>query len=636
MDWMHSLGRAWRRWTGGPAAGGVALPVAQTAPADAPELPAGYAAWIREVEQARLPSPEAQRERSASWAWQPRFALLLAVQDDNPRQLQACVDSVLAQHYPHWLLCVADDGSGQASVRQLLAELARRDPRVRVLRREVPGRGARACNSALALAQGDFAAVLPANSQLAPQALFIAAQALQAAPDTQVLYSDEDRLDPTGRRCEPVFKAAWSPELLHGQDHLSRLGLFRLALVRAVGGFRPAVEGQHVHDLALRCAAHCSRPGEVLHLPHVLLHQGLVSPAGTEDAQATRAASAATATQRQALQDHLDSCHPGARASVVAPGLTRTHWPLPEQLPPVSLIIQPGLDAAALQRCVHSLRERTRYPDLEILVLPGLHEPAALQALLVAGAAQVLATDVALNPAAAVNLAARQARGQLLGLLHPTVRVIDPDWLLEMVAHALRPDVGCVGAKLYRADDRVLHAGLVLGMGGVAGQPHRGAEGGAAGQANRLRVLGQVSAVSSAALLLRKALFLQVDGLDAQGLPQAYNDLDLCLKLGQAGYRHLWTPFAELYAEAPPVPAMADWASARQCLRARWGAALAADRFYSPHLSLREECVALRAAADYPADDLAGNGLTGACAPSATLATRRTATRAEATEAASL
>lgn len=620
MDWMQSLGRAWRKWTAGTEEAGTTPSVAlaaETAAADLSERPAGYAAWIRDVEQVRLPAAEAQRERSARWAWQPRFALLLAVQDQDARQLRACVDSVLAQHYPHWLLCVADDGVSQASVRQLLAELARRDPRVRVLRREVRGQDARACNSALALAQGDFIAVLPTDSQLAPQALFMAAEALQAVPDAQVLYSDEDRLDAAGRRCAPVFKAAWSPELLHGQDALSRLGLFRLALVRAVGGFRPAAAGCPVHDLALRCVAHCCRPGEVLHLPHVLLHQRLGGPARALDLQA------ASAAQRQALQDHLDSDHPGARASVVAPGLTRVHWPLPEQLPPVTLIIQPGLDAQALQRCVHSLRERTRYPDLEILVLPGLHEPSVLQSLLVEGAAQVLVTDVPLNPAAAVNLAARQARGQLLGLLHPTVRVIDPDWLLEMAALALRPDVGCVGAKLYREDGHLLHAGLVLGMGGVAGQPHRGAEGDAAGQANRLRVVGQVSAVSGAALLLRKALFLQVGGLDAQGLPQAYGDLDLCLKLGQAGYRHLWTPFAELYADAPPLPAMADWASARQCLRARWGEALAADRFYSPHLSLREEGVALRDAADYPAD----NPLLGVAAAAAT---RRTHPRADA------
>lgn len=571
-----------------------------------------YADWIARVEQPALPSAEAQAAERAGWAWQPRFSIVTPTYNTPPELLQACIDSVRAQHYPHWELCLADDASPDPRVRVLLQAAAAAEPRIRLVLRERNGHIVEASNSALARAGGDFVVLLDHDDTLAPQALQSVARALQARPQAQIVYSDEDKLDPQGQRCEPHFKPDFNPDLLYAQNYVSHLGVYRRSLVEAVGGFRPGFEGSQDHDLLLRCVARLQDPRDVLHVPEVLYHWRQVpgSTALRHDAK-----DYACEAGRRAVQAHHDALHPGVQVSIVGPGLYRSLWPLPAELPRVSLIVptRDGLDV--LRTCIESLVERTAYPNYEILVVDnGSVEPDTLAYLAalpqrLGERVRVLHDPQPFNYAALNNAAVAQARGSLIGLINNDVEVIGSDWLDEMVRHALRPEIGCVGAKLYYPDDTVQHAGVILGIGGVADHAHKNFPRAASGYFGRLRVAHNVSAVTAAVLLVRRAVYEQVGGLDAEHLAVAFNDVDFCLKVMQAGYRNLWTPQAELYhhesktrgADTAPDKRARLEREARFMLD-RWGPLLRRDPFYNPNLSLSRRDFSLATHGPLPAD----------------------------------
>jgi GT2 family glycosyltransferase len=559
-----------------------------------------YATWIREVETQRRPDAEAQRALTATWAWQPRFSVLLPTWNTPPALLRECLDSVLAQGYPHWELCIADDASTREDTREVLRDYATREPRIRVAWRDTNGHISAASNTALAMAHGDFVALLDHDDRLAPHALWQVAEALQHRPSAQVLYSDEDKISLDGLRCEPCLKPDWMPDLLRSQNYISHLGVYRRDLISAIGGFREGYEGSQDHDLVLRCVERIADPADIVHVPHVLYHWRMTAGSTALDRDAKGYASEAG---RRAVQNHVDRCHPGVRVETVAPGLYRTHWPLPAQPPRVSLIIPTRDQHDLLRTCVESILHLTTYPDYELLIVDNqsscprtlayLDEIAAAPG----GRVRVLRWDAPFNYSAINNFAATQASGSVLGLVNNDIEVISPHWLDEMVAHVLRPDIGCVGAKLHYPDRTIQHAGVVLGLGGVANHLMRGLPSTSPGPFGRLWTTWNPSAVTAATLLLRRAVWDAVGGLDAAALPVAFNDVDLCLKVRALGLRNLWTPHAELIHHES-VSRGADTSPAKRArflgevatMRQRWGALLDHDPAYHPDLTrLRED-----------------------------------------------
>lgn len=572
-----------------------------------------YADWIRDVETPARRSDAAQRQQIQDWSWRPTISLVMPTYNSNEAYLLACIDSVRAQTYPHWTLCIADDASTRPGLRRLLADLAASDARIQLALREQNGHICAASNTALKLATGEFVALLDHDDLLAPHALFAVAEALQLRPTAALLYSDEDKLDETGTRCDPYFKPGWSPDLLYAQNCFSHFGVYRRALVEAVGGFRAGYEGSQDHDLVLRCAARVGDPADIVHVPQVLYHWRMAE--GSTAAGHDRKDYASDAGRR-ALQDHFDQRHPGVEVSVVAPGLYRHRWPLPVDPPLVSLIIPTRDGHDLLRTCIESVVQRSTYPHYELLVVDNQSSCPKTLAYLSAladgteagGRARVLRWDHPFNYSAINNFAAAQARGSVLGLVNNDIEVISPDWLGEMVRHALRPDIGCVGAKLYYPDDTVQHAGVVLGVGGVANHALRGAARSAPGYFGRLWTVYNPSAVTGAVLVVRKAVFDAVGGLDAAGLPVAFNDVDLCLKAMAAGFRSLWTPHAELYhhesvsrgTDTTPEK-RARFLGEVAVMQARWSHWLLDDPHYNPNLTrLREDYGLASATEDIP------------------------------------
>ncbi|HVU23533.1 MAG TPA: glycosyltransferase family 2 protein, partial [Opitutus sp.] len=563
-----------------------------------------YATWVRRFDTLSAQEEVALRLRVDHLppARQPLISVLMPTFNTDVRWLQRAIESVRAQLYPHWELCIADDASTAPQVRNILEDFARRDERIKLTFRDENGHISAASNSALALATGDFTALLDHDDELPPNALAEVALALAAEPDLEFLYSDEDKIDELGQRFAPYFKPDWNPDLLLGQNYTCHLSVFRTARLRAIGGFRAGYEGSQDWDLTLR-ATEGLDPARIRHLPRVLYHWRAI--AGSTALTIGEKSRYPFLAAKKALADHLARTGENAELVSVAGQHWRMRRALPAPPPKVSVIILTRNGESLLRLCLGSILAKTTYPDYEIIVVNnGSDEPGALAYFdeLRAMGVRILDSDLPFNFSALNNLAVREARGSVLAFLNNDLEVISPDWLEEMVSHAIRPDIGCVGAMLYYPDDTVQHAGAVLGLtgpagkDGVAGHAFKGFPRGHEGQRNRLKLVQNYSAVTAACLVIRRELFDAVGGFNERELAVAFNDIDFCLRVRALGHRNLWTPFAELYHRESASRGPEDTAEKQQrfqaeiaYMRAQWAPLLDRDPAYNPNLSLQHE-----------------------------------------------
>jgi GT2 family glycosyltransferase len=419
-------------------------------------------------------------------------------------------------------------------------------------------------NVLLAVSEGEFVLPLVPGALLRPHALLDLALTANSVPSAELIYSDEDGVDAAGERGGWRFKPAWSPNLLEARNYLGHVTLIRRETVRALGGWDEQAS-EHQHDLFLRLTGHIE-PRAIVHLAKILVH-------------------GASETDTPLLGRPR-------RTAVVEEG------------PRVSLIIPTRDNADVLETCIRSIRSRTRYANYEILVIDNGSVEDKTKKLFAELAndqsIRILPMAGPFNFSKLNNAAAREATGEILGLVNNDIEVTRAEWLGEMVALAMRPETGCVGAKLLYPDGRIQHAGVMIGLGGVAGHGHRFASAEDPGYLGRLRSVQNVSAVTAACLLIRKQVFDRVGGLD-ESLTVAFNDVDFCLKVRTAGYLNLWTPFAELIhhesvsrgRDLTPTKAR-RFADEYATMQRRWGASLLSDPYYSPHLTYDREDFSLR------------------------------------------
>jgi GT2 family glycosyltransferase len=547
---------------------------------------AGYANWQRAF--STISEADRVRIRKRSGRLRTRFSVLMAVFDTPETWLPHAIASVRSQLYPHWELCIADTGSSGAHVRNLLETAAREDPRIKLELCSGTGK-ALASNAALSLATGDFVALLDPEDELAEHALYLLAEELESHPDTDLAYSDDDRIDEQGRFVDPHFKPDWNPDLLRSHDYVARLCAMRRQRVVNVGGYRAGFPGTESYDLCLRIAP----DGRVRHVPFVLYHRRL----GTGSPEQRDSADAAV----RVVQEHLGS---SAQAAVgPLPDTRRVRWPIPDAAPLVSLII-PTRDARPLlETCVESILRNTEYDNFEIVIIDNQSAtPDALayfSTLQQRGVARVVRFDKPFNFSAINNAGVREARGQVLALLNNDLEAIEPGWLGEMVSHALRPEIGAVGARLLYPDRTVQHGGILLGVGGIAGHAHKLSPERDPGYLLRAQIAQDMSAVTAACLAIRRQTYLAVGGFD-ETLAVAFNDVDFCLRVGETGLRNLWTPFATLIHHESRTRGAEDTAPKRarfhqeiRRMHARWGHLLQNDPAYNPNLTLESEDFAL-------------------------------------------
>jgi len=556
-----------------------------------------YAEWVTHYDTPDAAGLAELSRRSESLEWKPAFSVLMPTYNTPGKLLRKCLDSVLAQIYPHWELCVADDASPDPQVRKILEEYAGRDKRIRVSFRESNGHISAASNTALEMASGDFCALLDHDDELPVHALFWVADALQNNRDAVLVYSDEDKIDEAGVRQDPYFKTDWNPDLLCGQNCVSHLGVYRTEILRAAGGFRVGLEGSQDWDLALRVTANC-RPDQIVHVPRILYHWRLT--AGSTSAASEEKPYAETSGQR-AVQEHLERTGQKARVDIVDGGLFRAARALPSPPPEVDIVVPTRDRVDVLAPCVHSLLEKTSYSNFGLVIVDnGSEDPATLQffeTLRTDNRVRLLRDDGEFNFSRLNNRAAEESTADILVLLNNDTEVIHDDWLDEMVSQALRPDTGAVGAKLLYGDGTVQHAGVFLGYRGAAGHLFKGASGGYTGHGQWVNLIRGVSAVTAACLAVGRKKYLEVGGMDEEAFAVAYNDVDFCLKLAASGYRNLYTPFARLYHYESKSRGKAEQTAGRKAranreiaeLQKRWGGRLRRDPFYNPNLTLGSE-----------------------------------------------
>lgn len=559
-----------------------------------------YTGWL---ERRRELSGEGVKRVIHKLPHKPLISVILPVFNPKTEWLRECLDSVLAQHYIHWQLCIADDASTDPQVHKVLVEYAKVDSRIQVVNRPRNGHICAASNSALALARGEFVALLDHDDCLAPHAFFYVVEALHRNPKAGLLYSDEDKLNEEGERFDPHFKPQWNPDLLLAQNYISHLGVYRTTLVREVGGFREGFEGSQDHDLVLRVTARLA-PEQIVHIPHVLYHwrasEGSTALSSEQKSYTSQAGLAS-------IQDHLLPLVPDARVTLgYYPNTYRVRWPLPTIAPLVSLLVPTRNRVEILKPCVDAILERTDYPNLELLILDNQSTcPETLAYMKEVSdrdeRVRILRWDEPFNYSAINNFGALYARGEILGLVNNDIEPVHSSWLDEMVRQVCRPEIGCVGAKLYYPNDTLQHGGVILGLGGVAGHAHKYFHRNAPGYFTRLHLAHNLSAVTGACLLVRKAVYEQVGGLNEEHLAVAFNDVDFCLKVREVGYRNLWTPYAELYHHES-VSRGADDNSRKRArangeaayMRQTWGKQLDHDPAYNPNLTLVHEDFSLR------------------------------------------
>lgn len=554
-----------------------------------------YNAWLKKHRDLLNISPDTAAGLLPRLEDQPLISILMPVYNTPDIYLREAIQSVLDQQYPHWELCIADDASTEPSVWPALEEFSAKEDRIKIIRREINGHICRASNSALALATGSWCAFLDHDDRLPPDALARAVQFINRHPGAGLFYSDEDKLDAEGKRFDPYFKPDWNPELLEGQNFLCHLTVTRMSLVRQAGGFEPGLEGSQDWDLFLKITE-MLEADQVIHIPYTLYHWRAIEGStalSLEEKGYIRESSL------KALQGHCARSRENVEILPIAHGHWRLKYKVPKPVPSVTLIIPTRDQAKILRTCIDSIQNNTTYTNFKFLIVNNQsqkEETRALFAELKDRGIEVVDHDRPFNFSSLNNFAASRAESEYLAFLNNDITVINGDWLEEMISHARKPHVGAVGAKLYYPEDCIQHAGVILGINGIAGHCFKYAVRGEPGQRNRLNLVQQFSAVTAACLVVGKSIFEEVGGFEEEHLGVAFNDIDLCLRIREAGYKNIWTPYAQLYHHESLSRGDDNHLDRKQRVDSeieymlrRWGDQLKFDPTYNPNLTLEYE-----------------------------------------------
>lgn len=555
-----------------------------------------YEAWFATYGALSEDDRAAVRTHLEGFRQRPLISVLMPVYNTPPAFLRRAIDSVRRQLYPHWELCIADDHSTATQTRQALRDAAHEDPRIRIVHRQTNGHISEASNSALDLAQGEYLALLDHDDELTEDALYCVAATLEVHPMADLIYSDEDKLDESGRLCDPAFKGEWSSDLMLGQNAVCHLAVLRTSLVRKVGGFRKGVEGCQDWDLFLR-ASERTDASRIVHIPRVLYHWRRTG--GSTSASIDHKSYAHDAAKRT-LKEALSRRGLKGEVSRASHLHWRVQWPVPHPAPKVSIIIPTRDRLDLIERCVETLRDKTDYTNYEIIIVN--HEssdPATLRYFeTLREDSRILILDVhgPFNWSHFSNEAVKIAGGSVYLFLNNDIEVIDSGWLRELVSQCVRPDVGVVGAKLLYPYGAIQHAGVVVGMAGVAGHIYRGCPEDYPGGTLPSNLVRDVAAVTGACLAMRSDVFDRLGGFDEAELGVGYSDIDFCARSRAAGLRVIYTPFCRLLHHESASRKEQEQRSARKeaatnealAFARRWPDLLAHDPFYNPNLTLDE------------------------------------------------
>ena len=555
-----------------------------------------YRRWVKVFDRRTEAEKQAIRDEIAAMRNPPVIAVVMPTYNSEATWLSAAIDSVSQQLYPHWRLYIADDASTDPAALETLKLAAQSDTRIEVIFREENGHIAAATNSALASVDADWVAFLDHDDLLSEHALYEVAKVIQKKPDVALIYSDEDKINEKGERCDPYFKSDWNYPLFLSHNLITHLAVYRKRIVEEIGGLRAGYDGAQDYDLALRFIEQI-QPSQIHHIPRVLYHWRVHSESTAGGVEAKPYAMLAG---ERAINEHFQRCGIAAHVEPLEFGY-RPRFDLPAEAPKASIIIPTRNAHQLVEQCLYSIFAGTDYPDFEVILVDnGSDDPAALAAFERAREKYALLRYVrdegAFNFARLCNLGVAEARGDFVCLLNNDIEVESADWLEELVAVANQPAVGAVGCKLLYPDGGIQHAGIVLGVGGWAGHAHKGFSADHPGYVGRAALLSSFSAVTGACMMVQKERFLAVGGFDEQAFGVACNDVDLCLRLRERGWKSVYVPWAVLYHHESATRGYEDTPEKKARFQSevariweRWGPLMADDPAYNPNLTLMFE-----------------------------------------------
>jgi glycosyltransferase involved in cell wall biosynthesis len=528
--------------------------------------------------------------------YRPTFSILTPTYNTDERWLRAVIESVQAQVYPDWELCLADDASTAPHVRRVIEEYQAKDPRLKAVWREQNGHIAAASNSALSIATGEFVATLDHDDVLTPDALYEAARLLNTHRDADMIYSDEDKISEDGVRHAPYFKPDWSPDLFLAQMYTAHFAVYRRTSVNAIGGFRLGFEGAQDYDLVLRFTEKTAR---IYHIPTVLYSWRRVAGSTAQHSSAKHYAY--TAGQR-AMEEAL--ARRGRPATIEPVEGFVGHWRVRWQLagtPRISIVICTRDRRDLLGKCLTSIFERSSYKNFEVIVVDNGSRSPKTFALLNQWREHEPERfkwethNIPFNFHKLNNFGASLARGEILIFLNNDIEVITPHWLEELAAQAQRPEIGAVGALLLYPNNTIQHAGIILGINNWAGHSHKTFPADTPGNGGRLLGPSNCSAVTGACLMMRRELFEALGCFD-ENLEIACGDVELCLKAIETGHYNVVVPHVRLYHHESATRGYEDtpeklarFEREAAYVKNRWPQMFARDPFYNPNLTRDRE-----------------------------------------------
>lgn len=547
-----------------------------------PEIMRNYPIWVS-LTQVGFWEMTRMRNEASRLAYQPRISILVPVYNTLRPWLEKSLDSVMSQTYSNWELCICDDASTDPYIRETLDLYERLDERIKVKCLEENTNISEATNQAFSLASGEFAGLLDHDDQLAPNALFEVVKLLQECPEADLIYSDEDKIDESGKRTSPHLKTGWSPDLAMSCNYMNHFSVYRRSILEEIGGWRQGFEGAQDLDFVQRFS---ERTDKIFHIPKVLYHWRAVpgsTAVGAESKPYTHERARRAFEESLGRQGAAGSVHDG-----FAPNTVRIEREIIGK-PRVSVIIL--ADREPPSEHVENLRRRTSYSNYEIAVLDT--ESGVITGLAESGGQGISEHLDHSGLAGLCNAAVRKTGGEYVLILGSSLEAVSERWLENLLQHAQRSEVGAVGCKLSLASGEVFQAGLILDS-GIEGEPgdnmprfYRYCNRGAVGLRYFWDLTRNCSAVSADCIMFRRDTFEEVDGLDENHFDAEFADVDMCLRMREQGYLIVYTPYAEFaYLDTPRQSAVLSAAQASY-IRERWGKVLDADPYYNPNLSWR-------------------------------------------------
>lgn len=540
-----------------------------------------------------------ERDEARAFQYRPKISIIVPVYNTNVKWLRLCIESVRNQVYDNWELCMVDGGSTKSHVRKVLEGYAKQDIKIKLKCLEENKGIAGNSNEALALATGEFVGFLDHDDELDSYALYEVVKRLNENRDIDFIYSDEDKISTRGNRMDPHFKPDWSPDSLYSCNYIAHFSVIRKSTVDGLGGFREGYDGSQDYDLFLRLVERTQRSA---HISRVLYHWRMIRHSAASSSNAKPYAHIAA---ERAIKDSLDRRKvEGEVLEGPSPGFYRVKYKILGN-PKVSIIILIKDEGKYLQKCIQSILNKTQYANYEIIIVDRQsREPQTFryyEEIRSNRKVSVAKYDEPFNYSKINNYAASLIDSEYIIFLNNDTEVISPEWLTAMLEHVQREEVGIAGGLLYYPNKTIRHAGVIIGISGVAGYSYRHFSRTNLGYFNRARIIQNLSAVSGDCLMTKKSIFQKVGGFD-EDFTVAFGDIDLCLKVREKGSLIVYTPYAELYHHESPrgghesrPEKQARFENEREYFQKKWKDVLAkGDPYYNPNLTVDREDFSIR------------------------------------------